>query len=471
MDPSGVLEPVSREAHDLALAREVRHPDLAEVELGELGRQSLEPNHDPGGGRSPERLHQLVDGALPAFVAPHLQPVQDLDRGQLRLLLQDPLHSLSELADLTRTSHLPSSDDAHLVQTLDPGLLGDTGHRPLRHPCLLRHLPVREPCIQQDLHLVSLDHWNHLHPPPVGEQSPQEVPDRFHVNLGDPWCQIFRKRGVQIFRNSQYSRSTGEDRMKQRTRDERGTRFVEDLVQDLAYGVRSLRRSPGFTLTAVLTLALGIGAGTAVFSLVDGALLRPLPYGEPDRLVELRELGEDRRFFPSFPNFPDWRARSSSFEAMVAVQPMGALPVLRVGDPFRASTVLVSRDLLATAGLRPFLSRDLLPEEHLPGGPDVVLVSHRLSSIRLGADPELDHIHFEMFGQPYRVVGVLPPGFELMYEADLYLSAERWPGTVRTAHAYRVVGRVQPACSANSPSVGFLQTQVLLGAAVGRYVM
>lgn len=235
----------------------------------------------------------------------------------------------------------------------------------------------------------------------------------------------------------------GEDRMKEQTRDERGTRLVEDLIQDLSYGLRSLRRSPGFALGAVLTLALGVGGGTAVFSLVDGVLLRPLPYGEPGRLVEIRELGEGRRFFPSFPNFLDWRERSGSFEHMVALQPLGAVPVLGVGDPFRAPLVLTSRDLLATAGLQPFLGRDIAPEEHVPGGPDVVVVSHRLWETRLGAEEDLGRIRFELLGQEYRVVGVLPPGFELLYEGDLYLSAERWPGTVRSAHAYRVVGRVK----------------------------
>ncbi|GMV08178.1 MAG: hypothetical protein AMXMBFR53_44530 [Gemmatimonadota bacterium] len=274
------------------------------------------------------------------------------------------------------------------------------------------------------------------------EEKELEEEIRFHLEMEERKL-VGEGMSPSRARTEARRRFGGEDRMKERARDERGTRLLEDLAQDVHYGVRSLARSPGFTVTAVLTLALGIGAGTAVFSVVDGVLLRPLPYGDPDRLVEIRELGEGRRFFPSFPNFQDWRERSVSFDAMVALQPLGAMPVLGAGDPFRAPLVLTSRDLLATAGLQPFLGRDIAPEEHVPGGPDVVLVSHRLWETRFGAEPELDRIRFELLGNEYRVVGVLPPGFEVFYEADLYLSAERWPGTVRSAHAYRVAGRLK----------------------------
>lgn len=235
----------------------------------------------------------------------------------------------------------------------------------------------------------------------------------------------------------------GVERMKERTRDQRGTRLLEDVLQELRYGARSLRRSPAFSTMAVLTLALGIGAGTAVFSLVDGVLLRPLPYRDAGALVEVRELGEGRRFYPSFPNFLDWRDRNRSFSSMVALQPLGPMPVLDVGDPVRVPVVLVSRDFLQTAGVSPLLGRDLSAEEQRPGAPDVAVVSHRFWRTRLGSQSELSRISFTLQGSPYRVVGVLPPGFELLYEGDVYLSAERWPGTARSAHAYRVVGRLR----------------------------
>lgn len=269
---------------------------------------------------------------------------------------------------------------------------------------------------------------------------------RFHLEMEE--AKLLREgRAPGEAHREARRRFGGVDRMKERTRDERGARALEDLLQDVRYAARSLRRSPAFSATAVATLALGIGATTAVFSLVDGVLLRPLPYAAADRLVEIRELGQGRRFFPSFPNFLDWRERSGSFDGMVALQYMGHLPVLDAGDPFRAPFLQVTRDFMSTAGVSPFLGRDLSAEEHVPGGPDVALVSHGFWLGHLGGQTDLTGVGFTAFGSRYQVVGVLPPGFSLLYEADVYISAERWPGTVRSAHAYRVVGRMRKEVS------------------------
>jgi predicted permease len=237
-------------------------------------------------------------------------------------------------------------------------------------------------------------------------------------------------------------RSGGLEPTEGRSRDERRALGPEDVIRDLAFGARSLRRSPAFTFTAVVTLALGIGAVAAAFSLLDGVLLAPLPYGEPERIVEVRELGEGRRFFPSFPNFVDWRERSRSFSSMTAVQPMGAQPVLDAGEPVRVPVVMVGRDFLETLGVPPFLGRDMTAAENAPDGPPVALVSHAFWVARLGAERDLERLSLTAFGSPYRVVGVLAPGFRILYDADLFIAAERWPGTVRNAHAYRVVGRL-----------------------------
>jgi len=264
---------------------------------------------------------------------------------------------------------------------------------------------------------------------------------RFHLEMEERKL-VREGRSPQEARRRARLRFGGVERMKERTRDARGTRALEDVIRDLAFGVRTLRRSPAFTVTAVVTLALGIGAVAAAFSLVDGVLLAPLPYTHPDRLVEVRELAPNRRFFPSFPNFLDWRERSTSFASMVAVQTLGAQPVLDAGDPVRVPVVMVSRDLLATLGVPAFLGRDMTHEENAPDGPPVALVSHAFWATRLGAERDLERITFTLYGRGYRVVGVLPPGFRFLYDADVYLSAERWPGTFRSAHAYRVVGRL-----------------------------
>jgi predicted permease len=218
--------------------------------------------------------------------------------------------------------------------------------------------------------------------------------------------------------------------------------LLEALTGDLAYAARGLRRNPTFTLTAVATLALGIGGTTAAFSLLDGVVLRPLPFHEPERLVEVRELGEGRRFYPSFPNFEDWRDRSSSFEALSAVQPMGRLPVLDLSEPVRVPVVAATRDLVATTGVPLDRGRSWRAEEAVVGGAPVALVSHRFWRDRLGSPEDPTTVPFGLFGRSYRAIGVLPAGFAFLGDADVYLPAEQSPGTVRSAHAYRVVGRL-----------------------------
>jgi putative ABC transport system permease protein len=235
----------------------------------------------------------------------------------------------------------------------------------------------------------------------------------------------------------------GVDRMKERTRDERGTRWLEDGWSDLRYAWRTLRRSPAFTVTAVLTLGLGIGATTAAFTLVDGVLLRPLAFDEPTRLVELRELGDGRRFFPSYPNFQDWRRDARTLGGMIAVRPgIGSVPLLGAGDPTVVPVLGVTRDFLSVLGVAPAIGRDFTVEENAPGGANVAMVSHALWSTRLGAETDLERLDFTLFGESYRVVGVLPPGFRLFYDADVYYPDERWPNTARASHAHRVVARL-----------------------------
>lgn len=239
----------------------------------------------------------------------------------------------------------------------------------------------------------------------------------------------------------------GPERMKERTRDERGTRWLDDFTGDVRLGWRSLRRSPEFTLTAMLTLALGIGATTAVFTLIDGVLLAPLPYDRPEELVELRELGSGRVFYLSYPNFDDWRDQARSLDGLIAVMSYDERPVLGAGDPVVLPVVGVSRDFLSVLGVSPVAGRDFTSEENGLGGPNVTLISHALWQSRFGGEEDLRQLTFTVFGERYQVVGVLPPRFRFLYDADVYIPMERWPGTVRSAHAYRAVGRLAQGTS------------------------
>src|SRR5690606_19199526 len=147
----------------------------------------------------------------------------------------------------------------------------------------------------------------------------------------------------------------------------RGGGTLSAYVSDLGLGFRMLRRAPGFATSAIVALALGIGSSTASFSLVRGVLLEPLPWLEPERLIELRELGEGRVFYPSYPNFDDWRTRSRSL-SIVAVQPLGEQPTEGPDGPARASVLGISRGFFETLRVPPSSGRTFSDEENAPGG-------------------------------------------------------------------------------------------------------
>ncbi|HEV2664473.1 MAG TPA: ABC transporter permease, partial [Blastocatellia bacterium] len=149
----------------------------------------------------------------------------------------------------------------------------------------------------------------------------------------------------------------------------RRTNMIANLWQDLRFGVRILVKQPGFTLIAVLTLALGIGANTAIFSIVNAVLLRPLAYQEPARLVIVQARGEGggTGFSPSYPNFVDWRAQNTAFASIVAVRQNESFNFTGTGEPERLPGRLVSAEFLSTLGIEPLVGRDFLAEEDRAG--------------------------------------------------------------------------------------------------------
>jgi predicted permease len=244
-----------------------------------------------------------------------------------------------------------------------------------------------------------------------------------------------------------------------RERGKRRMNFFDELAQDLRYGFRALRRSPGFAATALLTLALGIGANTAIFSVVRGVLLEPLPFVTPERLVRVWHAhpanGVTQGSF-SEPDFLDIRAQSRLAESMGGyffMDGLSGLDLTGTGDPERLSVGLVTDGFFETLGTPAYAGRALRADEHVASRSRSVVFSHEFWKRRFGADPSLVGRTVTLNGEPFQVVGVMPPGFT--YPADRSIDA--WIplaffgpdqiGRVRGAHFMGVIARMKPGVS------------------------
>ena len=224
------------------------------------------------------------------------------------------------------------------------------------------------------------------------------------------------------------------------------TDFMGELLQDLRYAARALRRSPGFAITAILALALGIGANTAIFSVINTVLLQPLNYPEPNRLVEL-ELSspQGNANVTSIPKFIAWKNLTNVFQAVAAYDLGGPGVNLTGGDrPEQLKGLHVSADYFSVFGATTVLGRPFTPEEDRPGGPDVAVISNGLWRSRFGADPNLVGSTISLGGEPYVVTGVLRPGFSSDPPADIYLPLRADPNSTDQAHYLRATARLLP---------------------------
>jgi predicted permease len=187
---------------------------------------------------------------------------------------------------------------------------------------------------------------------------------------------------------------------------------MQTLWQDLRYGARMLLKNPGFTLIAVITLALGIGANAAIFNVVNAVLLRPLPFKEPERLIMIREtkLPQFPEFSVSPGNFLDWKSQNTVFERLVAFNG-SSFNLIGTGDPEQLRGQRVTEGFLAMLGAQPELGRDFLPEEDQPGRNNVVILSHGLWQRRFGGDPKIINQPITLSGRSYTVIGVMPATF------------------------------------------------------------
>jgi putative ABC transport system permease protein len=234
---------------------------------------------------------------------------------------------------------------------------------------------------------------------------------------------------------------------------------MDTLLRDLRFALRQLRRNPGFSIIAVAALGLGIGANTAIFSVVNAVLLRPLPYRAPDRLVQIWERNEKLDVgMPLLPtsaaNFVDWRAQSTSFEGLGAFRYVG-LALRGDGAPTRMWGGAVSPALLSLLGVSPVLGRTFLPEEERPGRDNVVLLGYDLWRQRYHRDPDVVNRQLTLNGRSYTIIGVMPAGFQFPLPSFFPIltkaRAELWvPYTVDLAAASRsnrqlgVIGRLRP---------------------------
>jgi len=205
----------------------------------------------------------------------------------------------------------------------------------------------------------------------------------------------------------------GMEQTKELYREQRGLPWLETLLQDLRYGARTLRKAAGFTAVAVITLALGIGANTAIFSAVNAVLLRPLPYRHPDRLVWVTEIwhkDHDNALVPN-PDYTSWKMQAHSFEEMAAYDGGEQFNLTGAGQPERIETAGVTANFFRTLGVEPFQGRDFRPQEALPGGPPVVILSYELWQSRFGLDPDILQKAITLDNQRFSVVGVMPSSF------------------------------------------------------------
>jgi predicted permease len=234
---------------------------------------------------------------------------------------------------------------------------------------------------------------------------------------------------------------------------------MENLFQDIRYALRQLRKNPGFAAIAIITLALGIGANTAVFSVVDAVMIRPLPYRQPERLVEAQsnELHQFEAFDVSYPDFFDWRSQNHTFEHLVSYHDNG-FTLTGLDRPVHVDAEIVSWDLVPALGVTPELGRGFTPDEEKSGS-RVILISHALWATQFAKDKAIVGRAVSLSGALYTVVGVMPPSFRFPITRPTNsiwttLAVDDDPrdhnpiARNRGMHFLNIIGRIKPGATA-----------------------
>ncbi len=264
------------------------------------------------------------------------------------------------------------------------------------------------------------------------------------------WAEFAR----EVMRGEERSTRAADERLRERVEDSAARKagaaiLMSNLISDLLYGMRVLRKSPAFTLIAVMTLALGIGANTAIFSVVNGVLLRPLPYPEPDRLMRLSEVSVKRSLMNvTEANFLDWQSGAGGLQGM-AMYSSGTVGVMAAGNPARIRAAAVSRGFFDVMGVKPYLGRTLGPDDHRPGAEPAAVVSYGLWQRMLGGDRDLASKRLTYENFQLAIVGVMPPGFDFPGGSESW-TAREIAGPVnpsRNSHNWNVIARLRDAAT------------------------
>ncbi|MFZ0636266.1 MAG: ABC transporter permease [Candidatus Acidiferrales bacterium] len=270
---------------------------------------------------------------------------------------------------------------------------------------------------------------------------------RFHF---EEQVEKFMKEGVPRDEARRRARLEfgGAELIKEECREARGVNFVETLAQDVRYALRTLRKSPGFAAVAVLTLALGIGANTAIFSVVEGVVLAPLPYAGGDRLVMVWE--SNPRFvkvWTSYLNFRDWQRTARSFQQMTAFSTWQGYDLTNPGTPEHLDGKQVTAGFFSTLGTQLARGRDFTSQEDGHGGAPAVIISDRLWRDRLGGSDQALGKSVVLNGVDYAIVGIAPPGFRIEGDADVYVPLGQGDPVIlnnRGSHEFFSIARLKP---------------------------
>jgi putative ABC transport system permease protein len=243
---------------------------------------------------------------------------------------------------------------------------------------------------------------------------------------------------------------------------------METLIKDIRYGIRGLWKRPGFTAVAVLTLALGIGANTAIFSVVNAVLLKPLQFRDPDRLVMIWEDATFAGFprnTPAPANYVDWKTQTQSFED-IAASAESTFNLTGDGDPERVTAYKVTANFFPLFGVPPALGRGFTADDDRPGAQKVAVLSHALWQTRYGSDPQIVNRDIQLDGEKHTVIGVMPAGFQF-FESDvrlwvpLALNAEGYAN--RGGHYLKVVARMKPGVTMDQAQADLAAVMARIG--------